>query len=162
MGDTTTSHHTLVLEQLEFESEMMAYEASAAERRAEKLLKSNERQLPAVLQSESQPGKGGLVTGIVCVVVGIAVVRWTSYAVAQASGQTEAQIVIGAVGAVGAILINYVAALYLRIHTSAAESHTAFHAKLTSTHELFLANLLISRVRRGAATRCSARWPSKS
>ena len=65
---------------------------------------------------------------------------------AQASGQTEAQIVIGAVGAVGAILINYVAAIYLRMHASAAESLTAFHARLAGIHELFLANLLMSSV----------------
>jgi len=134
------------LEQLEFEAEMMAYEASAAERRAEKLLKSNERQLRRYYNLNLNQGRGVLVTGIGCVVVGIAVVGWTFYAVAQASGQTEAQIVIGAVGAVGTILINYVAAIYLKIHASAAESLRAFHARLVSTHELFLANLLSSSV----------------
>jgi uncharacterized membrane protein len=134
------------LEQLEFESELMAYEASAAERRAEKLLSINEQQLRRYYNLNLSQGLWVLMTGIGCVAVGIAVVGWTFYAVAQAREQTEAQIVIGAVGAVGAILINYVAAVYLRIHASAAESFTAFHARLASTHELFLANLLISRV----------------
>ncbi len=134
------------LEQIEFESELMAYEASAAERRAEKLLRINEQQLRRYYNLNLSQGKWVFMMGIVCVVVGIAVVVGTFYAVAQARGQTEAQVVIGAVGAVGAILINYVAAVYLRIHASAAESFTAFHARLASTHELFLANLLISRV----------------
>ena len=94
-------------------------------------------------------GKWVFVTGIVCVGVGIGVVVGTFYAVAQTCGQTEAQVVIGAVGAVGAILINHVAAVYLRMHASAAENLTAFHARLASIHALFLANLLISRVSEG-------------
>jgi hypothetical protein len=134
------------LQQLEFESEMMAYEASAAERRAEKLLRINEQQLRRYYNLNLSQGKWVFMVGIGCVVFGMAVVVLTFYAVAQASGQTEAQIVIGAVGAVGAILINYVAAIYLRIHASAAESLTAFHARLISIHELFLANMLISSV----------------
>jgi hypothetical protein len=134
------------LDQLEFESEMMAYEASAAERRAEKLLRINEQQLRRYYNQNLRQGSWVFWAGIVCVAFGIAVVWLTFYAVTQASGQTEAQVVIGAVGAVGAILINYVAAVYLRIHASAAESFTAFHTRLASTHQLFLANLLISSV----------------
>ena len=134
------------IEQLEFESELVAYEASTAERRAQKLLRINEKHLQRYYDLNLRQGLWVLVTGIGCVVAGITVVGWTFYAVNQASGQTEAQIVIGAVGAVGAILINYVAAIYLRMHASAAESLTAFHARLTSIHELFLANLLMASV----------------
>jgi hypothetical protein len=133
------------IEQLEFESEMMAYEASTAERRAEKLLRINEHQLRRYYNLNLEQGLWVFVTGIGCVVVGLVVVGYTFYAVAQAS-RTEVQIVVGAVGAVGAILINYVAAVYLGMHASAAESLTAFHARLASIHELFLANLLISGV----------------
>jgi hypothetical protein len=137
------------IEQLACESELVAYEASTAERRAQKLLRINEKHLQRYYDLNLRQGLWVLVTGIGCVVAGITVVGWTFYAVDQASGQTEAQIVIGAVGAVGAvgaILINYVAAIYLRMHASAAESRTAFHARLTSIHELFLANLLMSSV----------------
>jgi len=35
------------------------------------------------------------------------------------------------------------------VHASAAESLRAFYARLASIHELFLANLLISRVSEG-------------
>jgi hypothetical protein len=133
------------LERHKFESEMMAYEASVAQRRAEKMFRINEQLLQRHYDQNLSQGKWVFVTGIVCVVFGIAVVTGTFYAVARASGQTEA-LVIGAVGAVGAILSNYVAAVYLRMHASAAESLRAFHAKLVSTHELFLANLLSSSV----------------
>lgn len=134
------------LEQLQFELDLVSHEATHAERRAEKLLSIHERQLRRYYNLNLTQGLWVFVAGIGCVTVGIAIVGWTFYAVAEARGQREAQLVIGAVGAVGAILINYVAAVYLRMHASIANSLLAFHARLASTHELFLANLLVSRV----------------
>jgi hypothetical protein len=134
------------LERLEFESEMMAYEASVAQLRAEKRFRINEQQLRRYYEQNLNQGAWVFWAGIGCVAFGIAAVALTFYAVARASGQTEAQIVMGAVGAVGAILSNYVAAIYLKMHAAAAESLRAFHARLVSTHELFLANLLASSV----------------
>jgi hypothetical protein len=50
------------------------------------------------------------------------------------------------IGAVGAILTNFVAAIYLRMNAATSENLAAFHSRLVETHELMLGNLLASRI----------------
>ena len=54
--------------------------------------------------------------------------------------------IVAVVGAVGTILVNYVAAIFLKMHTAAATALGEFHERLVGTHRLFLANVLASRI----------------
>jgi hypothetical protein len=42
--------------------------------------------------------------------------------------------------------VNYVAAIYLKMHADATSSLTAFHSRLVETQQTLLANLLASRI----------------
>jgi hypothetical protein len=52
----------------------------------------------------------------------------------------RAKITTAALGAVGALLTNYVAAIYLKMNAAASENLASFHAKLAETHQLMLGN----------------------
>jgi hypothetical protein len=43
-------------------------------------------------------------------------------------------------------MTNYIAAVYLRMHSATTGGLTTFYSSLVSTHQLFLANLLVSRI----------------
>ena len=58
----------------------------------------------------------------------------------------QVQIITGVLGAIGAILTNYIAAIYLKMNTTAAENLTGFHTRLVETHQILLGSLLASRI----------------
>jgi hypothetical protein len=63
-----------------------------------------------------------------------------------AHGDRDAQIITAVLGAVGAFLTNFVAAIYLKINASAMETLAAFHSRLVETHQALFGNLLASRI----------------
>lgn len=83
--------------------------------------------------------------GIVCICLGIGVVGVTFYLV-KISDSENAQVVTGAIGGIGTLMTNFVAAIYLKMHGSIAENLGKFHAKLVDTHRVFLAFLAASRI----------------
>jgi hypothetical protein len=55
-------------------------------------------------------------------------------------------VVVGVVGAIGGILANFVAAVFLRIYTGSINSMSEFHNRLVSTHYLHFGNFLASKI----------------
>ena len=49
-------------------------------------------------------------------------------------------------GAIGSILSNFVAVIYLRMHAAASTSLDAFHRRLVASEGLLLGNLIASRI----------------
>lgn len=49
-------------------------------------------------------------------------------------------------GGMGSFLTNFVAVMYLKMNSTAAQSLTAFHSQLVKTHDLLMSNLLISSI----------------
>lgn len=74
------------------------------------------------------------------------VIGTTLFLVIRVSGSLETQIITAALGAIGAILSNFVAVIYLRMNTAVTENLTAFHSRLVETQKLLLGNLLASRI----------------
>ncbi|MFT3768469.1 MAG: hypothetical protein QM820_34385 [Minicystis sp.] len=119
-------------------------------KRAEKLLSLQEQQLRRYYNLNLRQGFWAFVAGISCICAGFAIVAVTFYVVKQMAGsnsQAAAQVVVGAVGVIGTILANYVAAVYLKMYGSVGENLTAFHSKLSATHDIFLSNLMVSRIK---------------
>jgi|SRR6266852_8815743 len=66
--------------------------------------------------------------------------------VTNKSGILAEKIIVACIGGVGAILTNFIAAIYLRMHSTASESLNVFHSKLVESQELLLSNLLASGI----------------
>ena len=62
------------------------------------------------------------------------------------SQEKDLQIIIGAIGAIGSFMVNYVASVYLTMHAAATSNLGSFHARLVETHQLLFGNLLAFRI----------------
>jgi len=84
--------------------------------------------------------------GLVCLLAGLFIVGAAVWAVFRLDLPQQKDWLVAALGAIGGILANYVAAVYLRMHAGAAQSLNDFHSRLVSTHRLHFANFLASKI----------------
>ena len=152
------------IQDIEFEKDLLRLQAIPAESRAEKLLRINQYQLRRYYDLNLSQSSWIFAVGILCILLGAGILGVTLYLVASPGAPVESaeldessepqgepfefeeKIVLGFLGAIGTILTEYVAAIYLKMHSSITESLVAFHSKLVSTNKLFLANLIASRI----------------
>ena len=126
------------------------------ERRAQKLLRLNQDQLRRYYKQNLSQNSKVFAVGVCCIVLGIAVIGATLYALGRIGPAAwQEKLIVGVVGAVGAILTNYVAAIYLKMHAAISASLTVFHSKLVESDRLYLANLLVAAIP-GQERRCEA------
>lgn len=140
------------IRRLRFECGLLQLQPGGGECRAEKLLGNNDAQLRSYYELNIEQCAKIFWVGIFCLFAGVVVIAVTLWAVHKSRSETYAQVIIGAVGAVGNILINYVAAMFLKMHSELLTILKDFQSKLVDTQELYLANVLASRINE-AATR---------
>jgi hypothetical protein len=135
------------LQDIEFEEELLRYETPPDESRAEELLRINQYQLRRYYDLNLSQNFWVFAVGILCILLGVIVVGVTILLIHRSpQAPWQEKTVLGLVGAVGSLMANYVGAIYLKMHSAISGSLTTFHATLVSTHKLFLANLLVSRI----------------
>ncbi|MGC2111142.1 MAG: hypothetical protein WA655_16620 [Candidatus Korobacteraceae bacterium] len=135
------------IEDTEFQIDLSSYPASAREARAEKLLRLNDIQLRRYYDLNLSQNSWVFGLGIVCIALGTFIIAASLYVVLRFErGDKDAQIITAVLGAVGAFLTNFVAAMYLKINASATETLAAFHSRLVETHQALFGNLLASRI----------------
>jgi len=86
--------------------------------------------------------------GIFCIMGGFAVVGVTLYILTEplAQASLNEKIVVGVLGAVGGILANFIAVIFLQMFRSIVTSMVDFHNRLVLTHHIYFGNLLLARV----------------
>lgn len=119
------------------------------------MLGNNDSQLRSYYELNLEQCSKIFWVGILCLCAGIAVIGATLHLVRTSTANGQTQLIIGVVGAVGTILINYVAAIFLKMHSEILTILKDFQNQLVSTQELYLANVLVSRICDGA-TRADA------
>ena len=134
------------IQDLEFKIELWRYKATLQESRAEKLLQINDVQLRRYYNLNLNQNTRIFYLGIFCILIGILIIFVTLFLLLEVASETETKIVAGAVGAVGSLLVNYVAAIYLKIYAEASSNLSSFHSRLVETNQMWLANLLASRI----------------
>lgn len=134
------------IQELEFEADLLRYSVSNRESRAEKLLRMNQTHLRRYYDLNLSQNIWVFGVGLFCIVLGIAVVGSTIYMVITFAGSTDEKIIVGIVGSIGTLLTNYVAAVYLKMHSAATSNLAEFHSRLVGTHQLLLGNLIASRI----------------
>lgn len=139
------SHEARLLD-LTFERDVLYLEPTNSEIRADKLLRMNQQQLRRYYEMNLQQNAWVFIVGLACLSLGIGVIIGTFYMVNTARDHVTEQAIIAAVGGVGSILTNFVAAVYLKIHAASARSVSEFHATLVRMQQVFLANLIAASV----------------
>ena len=134
------------IQDIDFEIDLLKYFVAPQERRAEKLLRISDIQLRRYYNLNLNQNIWVFCLGVFCILIGIGVICITLFFLLQIADDTETKIIAGAVGAIGSILVNYVAAIYLKIHAETASNLSSFHSRLVETHQMLLANLLAARI----------------
>ncbi len=95
-----------------------------------------------------EQAQGVFVVGIACIAAGLVVVGATLAVVyvVRADSNSFTQGAVAVVGAIGAILTNYVAYMYFKMNTPINDSLMTFHKQLAAIHDLYFANVLVQSV----------------
>jgi len=137
------------LKSVDNEIELLRVDATPSERRAEKLFRAHQIELKKYYDQTLKHSAWIFIIGIVCIVIGFGVVVWALIIVQSAHGgstQWVDKVIVGGLGAVGGILANFIAVMYLKMYSETIKSLTEFHNRLVTTHHLHFANLVTSKV----------------
>lgn len=133
------------LQDIDFQIDLQQFDVSKEEHRAEKILRINEVQLRRYYDMNLSQNLWVFSIGVLCIVLGIVVIAVSLYLVRHTPDK-DGKVIVASLGAVGSILANFVAAIYLRMNASASKNLADFHSRLVDTHQILLANLLASRI----------------
>ena len=84
--------------------------------------------------------------GAACVVGGFVVIGVTFALLLSGSSDDDSRVVIAVIGGVGGVLANFVAVVFLRMHSGTIRALTEFQGRLVETNHLHFANLLLARI----------------
>jgi hypothetical protein len=116
------------------------------ERRAQKLFQVHSHQLKRYYDQALRQRGLIFLTGLLCIVAGFGVIAAAFVLLTRAQTSLSEKIVIASLGAVGGILGNFIAVVYLRMFTETVKSIGGFHDRLVVTHHLHFANFLAAKV----------------
>jgi hypothetical protein len=136
-----------VSEELQFEIDLLKYPVQKWEIRAEKTLLQNDKRLRRYYDQNLAENNKLFYVGILCIVLGTVILGATLFTVYTLNAATiDVKIIVAILGAVGSLLTNYVAAIYLKLHAAASKNLGTFHGRLVDTHQVLLASMIASRI----------------
>ncbi|PEW72920.1 hypothetical protein CN448_05760 [Bacillus cereus] len=135
------------LQEIENELDLLSISHSSLEERSEKLFKHHHLELKRYYDENLKQSSWIFVVGIACILIGFAIIGITLYfLIANSSNELENKIIVASVGAIGAILSNFIAVIYLKMHSEAVKSLTEFHNRFVNTHHFYFSNFLLSKI----------------
>jgi hypothetical protein len=138
------------IQNLDFENDLLNLTPTPEENRAEKLFRMNQFQLRRYYDLNLSQNNWIFAVGVLCVLLGVGIIGAALYLLVRfdwpESSTWVEKALVGVLGSIGGILTDYVAKVYLGMYAEIGKSLIEFHKKLVSTHELFLANLIASRI----------------
>ena len=125
----------------------MLSDSAEHERRAMKMFQVHSQQLKRYYDQALRQRGFIFFTGIFCIVAGFSVIAMAFFLLSSATPASSLEkILVAALGAIGGILGNFIAVVYLRMFTQTVKSIGTFHDRLVATHHLHFANFLVSKV----------------
>jgi len=112
--------------------------------RAERRFRHHEYELKRYYDQTLNQSSKIFYVGIFSIISGLILIFLFSYWVTIASSD---KIILGALGAIGSILSNYIAVIYGKMYKDTIESLNKFHNRLVTTHHLHYGALLSSQIR---------------
>jgi MFS family permease len=132
------------IRQTEDELDLLRSLDVSMEQRAQKLFKLHQMELKKYYDQTLKQSKWIFLVGISCLVLGFAVIGASLWLVYK-TGEGDKKI-IAWLGAIGGVLSNFIAAVYLKMHSETIKSLTEFHNRLVLTHYLHFGNFLLSKI----------------
>jgi hypothetical protein len=148
---TYTSPRDLELEmrQVEDELDLLSIKDASREQRAQKLLKLHQFELKRYYDQTLRQTSIIFIVGLACIFLGFLVITGSLYVVWKSpEKQLQEKLILGSLGAVGGVLSNFIAVMYLRMFSQTISSLTEFHNRLVLTHNLYFANFLVAKIKK--------------
>lgn len=135
------------LEDLNNKIDFLISEDLDTEERAERLFKQHNSSLKKYYDESLLQNSMLFKVGIFCVLIGLLIVGITFYLFYENIGEPLTnQLIIGSVGAISVILNDFIAYLYLKMHSESVKSLDEFHSRFVNTHHFYFGNYLISKI----------------
>jgi hypothetical protein len=130
------------------ELDLLSFFNANQEQRAERLFKIHQSELKKYYDITRRQSSWIFYVGVGCIALGfvVVVVALCLVAIQLPNAQLSDKLVVGGLGAVGSLLSNFIAAIYLRMYTSTVTSLTEFHSRLVGTHHLHYAFFLAAKI----------------
>jgi hypothetical protein len=136
--------------EIDNELDLLAIGDESPERRAQKLFQLHSIELKRYYDQTLRQGSHIFWVGLGCIAVGFGVIGITIWLLHDlGTAPLEHQIVLGVLGAVGGILANFIAVIYLKMYSETIRSMTQFHTRLVGTHHLHFGSLLAAKIKDG-------------
>lgn len=121
------------------------------ERRALKMFQVHNEQLKRYYDQALQQRAFIFGTGVLSILAGFGVIGTALWLLVNTNTSNTVKLFIGALGAIGGIMGNFIAVVYLRMFTETIKSVGSFHDRLVTTHHLHFANFLMAKISSGVS-----------
>ncbi|XHU81047.1 hypothetical protein GW624_21040 [Peribacillus simplex] len=139
--------YKMELQEIENELDLLSLKHASIEERSEKLFKHHHLELKRYYDENLKQSSWLFIVGLICILIGFIIIGVTFYfLITNISNELENKIIIASVGAIGAILSNFIAVIYLKMHSETVNSLTQFHNRFVNTHHFHFANFLLSKI----------------
>nr|WP_267255451.1 hypothetical protein [Bacillus thuringiensis] len=143
----SSNEYVIELQELENELDLLDISHSSLEARSEKLFKHHHLELKRYYDENLKQSSWIFIVGLVCIGIGFVIIGVTLYfLIANSSNELENKIIVASVGAIGAILSNFIAVIYLKMHSETVKALTEFHNRFVNTHHFYFSNFLLSKI----------------
>lgn len=117
------------------------------ERRAQKLFQINSLELKRYYDQALHQRAMIFLVGVLCILSGFGVIGSALYLVdSSTTSNLSEKIVVASLGAVGGVLANFIAVIFLRMFSDTVQSMVDFHNRLVTTGHVQFGNVLIARI----------------
>ncbi|MFA4935317.1 MAG: hypothetical protein WC568_05730 [Candidatus Methanoperedens sp.] len=135
---------------IENELDLFSISQNPIEERAEKQFKLHQLELKKYYDQTLRQSAGIFYVGIFCILLGFVIIAVTLYFVFLSSTsketETSEKIILASLGAIGAILSDFIAFIYIKMYSETIQSLTEFHNRLVVTHFLHFGNFLVGKI----------------
>ena len=107
---------------------------------AEKTLRLHNNQLKKYYDLNLRQNSWIFILGICCIIIA------TFYFITEYTKDDTSKIITGVLGGISAIMINYIAALYLKINATVSDNLKEFHSRLVDTHKILMGNVIAAKI----------------
>ncbi|MBD2065946.1 hypothetical protein H6F93_00050 [Leptolyngbya sp. FACHB-671] len=144
-----TREDKIEIQELQNEIELLSIADTSLEQRAEKLFRINQLELKRYYNQSLMSSLWILVVGITCILLGFLIIG-SSLSLVNLQSQSnsiEEKVILAILGAVGGILSNFIAVVYLRMFSENIKSLNTFHNRLVVTNNLHFSNVLAASIK---------------
>jgi hypothetical protein len=129
------------------EMDLRSISTDDRERRAQKLFQAHSGELKRYYDQALRQARHVYYVGLGSILLGVAVIAATfALVLSSDASKLSEKVIVGSLGAVGAVMANFIGVIYLRMFSDTISALTGFHGRLVGTHHLHFGNFVAAKI----------------